>query len=115
MTNREAFGSYGKSVAVIFSCAFSVFFAQEIGSPVVNGCISLALFLVTFCIFRAFKQTEQRFLIAVSAIAAATFLAFCINSTLSGTAFATIAGLVLFVLLIALVVYAFMRPSSSAE
>lgn len=115
MTNRQAIGACGKTLAVMFCFAFSLTFAQEIGSTIVNGCISLVLFLATFFVFRAFEQTEHRFLIAVSAIAAATFLVFCINNTLPGTAFANIAGLVLFVLLIALVIYAFMRPSGSGE
>jgi 7-keto-8-aminopelargonate synthetase-like enzyme len=106
----EAFSSYGRSVAVIFACAFAVFFAQEAQSQVVLGIGALIAGASALVLWLRLRGTHYRFLVGVAAVVAITFLTFQINKSYPDSGFANVAAFVLFASLAFFSLYAFLRP-----
>lgn len=106
----EAFSSYGRSVAVIFACAFAVFFAQEAQSQIALGAGALIVGVIALVLWFRLRGTQYRFLVGVAAVVAITFLTFLINKSYPGSVFANVAAFVLVASLAFFALYAFLRP-----
>ena len=105
----EAFSSYGRSVAVVFACAFAVFFAQEAQSQMMLGAGALIGGIAAIALWLRLKGTQYRFLVGVAAVVAITFLAFLVNGAYPGTSLTYVAGFVLFASLAFFALYAFLK------
>ena len=112
----EAFSSYGRSVAVIFACAFAVFFAQEAQSHIVLGAGALIGGIAALTLWLRLRGTQYRFLVGVAAVVAITFLTFLINDTYPGSSLTYVAAFVLVASLAFFALYAFLRaPDEQSE
>jgi hypothetical protein len=112
----EAFSSYGRSVAVIFACAFAVFFAQEAQSQIALGIGMLIGGIAALALWLRLRGTQYRFFIGVAVIVAITFFAFLINNAYPSSSLAYTAAFVLVASLAFFSVYAFLRvPVERAE
>ncbi|HWK42750.1 MAG TPA: hypothetical protein VNR60_12580 [Croceibacterium sp.] len=105
----EAFSSYGRSVSVIFACAFAVFFAQEAQSQMVLGAGILISGTAAIALWLRLKGTQYRFLVGVAAVVAITFLAFLVNDAYPGSSLTNVAGFILFASLAFFALYAFLK------
>lgn len=105
----EALSSYGRSVAVIFACAFAVFFAQEAQSPMALGAGALIGGMAAIVLWLRLKGTQYRFLVGVAAVVAITFLAFLVNGAYPDSSLTYVAVFVLFASLAFFALYAFLN------
>ena len=106
---REAFSSYSRSVAVIFSCALSVFFAQEAQSQMVLGAGALIAGIAALMLWLCLRRTQYRFLVGVAAVVAITFLTLLINKAYPRSSLAYVAAFASFASLAFFALYAFLH------
>jgi hypothetical protein len=109
----EAFTSYGRSVAVIFACAFAVFFAQELSSEVALGVGATVSGLIAMILWLRFRGTEYRFLVGVAAVVAVTFLTFFVTRLFPNSGLAYFTAFLLVATLAFFALYAFIKPPQS--
>jgi hypothetical protein len=106
-----AFTSYGRAVAVIFACAFAVFFAQESQSTVALGLGAVILGVGAVASWFRLRGTPHRFIVGICSVVSITFLTFLVNGAYPNSGPAAVSASILVASLSFFTIYAFLDPS----
>jgi hypothetical protein len=107
---NEAFTSYGRSVAIVFTAAFSIFFAQELGHSWVLWGVGIFFIPISSFAWLKLRGTYNRFVVGVLATVSITFLTFASNQSFPGIFISYAFAIILVATLVFFTVYAFLKP-----
>jgi hypothetical protein len=102
-------------MAVLFACAFSVFFAQEAQSLWVDGAVGVIAAIVAITTWPRLRGTNNRFVVGVFTVVSVTFLTFFINGLYPSSGLSYVAAAILVVTLGFFTLYAFIQPSGQND